>query len=159
MKEEEQRQKDIVDSLNRGTSTLEELSQRYGISKQGISHIYYTSTNAPDGTLRQIRKERLSKEKDNRLKNIKFVCQGCKKPVSFEDGKYLHKYCRDCHKLTQYKRRDVTVTNMCSVCHKPYHPFVNANKEKRSIGYFCSRDCYSKSPIKPRRPKKTPQTS
>lgn len=142
-----ERDKTILDTLNEGKTSVAELGRRFNISRERVSQIYYRITGFPRGTLKRVKKFR-----DTTV--IKFVCSGCQKPITVGEGKYLHKYCRDCHVISQTTNRIPKVTATCTACGKKYHPLsISARRNKIQIGTFCSFDCYVKHPVRIGRPK------
>ena len=145
MKNIEGRNQDIVQQLTDGTASIVSLGIKYNISRERVSQIYYKATGESRGKLRTKRNELRKDNKEAFLNSVKFACAGCHKEVTQRDGHYKRKYCKDCHTLSQYRKRALDVTYQCSTCGKDYHPFSNS-KHKRAMGQFCSLDCYYKFP-------------
>lgn len=141
----EERNLDIVQQLTDGTASIVSLGNKYNISRERVSQIYYKATGEDRGKLLSRRKDIRTQDRAEFLMSIKFKCAGCGKEVSRAEGRYKRKYCADCHFLSQYHKRALDVTYKCSTCGKDYHPFANS-KHKRVMGQFCSLDCYYKFP-------------
>lgn len=139
----EERGKHIVASLDAGTESIVTLGNKYGVTRERISQIYYTLTGKKRGTLKTHRKELRNSVKEEALNSYKFTCAGCGKDVSHREGHYKRKFCLDCHELSQNKKRSLETTYECTTCKKQYHPFTNSRHSRKS-GYFCSLICYHK---------------
>lgn len=145
-----ERDKTIAECLSAQTKTVGELGREFGISRERVCQIYSKVTGLPRGSLVKIKQHH-----DNMA--TKFICLGCSTPVSILEGKYLHKYCKDCHKLSQTSNRLMKLTFTCTHCSKKYHPLsISARnalkKDSRKIGNFCSFDCYLSHGVKVGRP-------
>lgn len=146
-----ERDKIIVESLTTQIKSVGELGRDFGISRERVCQIYSRITGNPRGTLRKVKKHH------NEMA-IKFVCLGCSTPVTVKDGKYLHKYCRDCHKISQTSNRMLKLTFSCTHCGKKYHPLSisarnSVKKTQSRVGSFCSFQCYTDHGVKIGRPR------
>lgn len=144
-----ERDKKIVDCLSTQTKTVKELTAEFGISRERVCQIYSKVTGLPRGSLVKI------KQHHNDM-SVRFVCLGCSIPVTVKEGKYLHKYCKDCHKISQTSNRMLRLTFTCTHCGKKYHPLSisarNLAKKKKRLGNFCTFKCYTDYGMKVGRP-------
>lgn len=132
------RNKQIVERLDSGNVSMNKLSKELGMTRQRISQIYYKTSGKIAGLFRLQKKSNSKIKKDNKLSDVKFICAGCNKSVTYKDGKHLSKYCRECHSKNKQGQRNLNITLNCETCRKEYHPF----RSKQSQGNYCSRKCF-----------------
>lgn len=128
-----ERNKIIVDSLLNGTKSTKQLAIDLKISPQRIFQIFYAQTGLPDGFIKELKKKR-------KLNKVKFICKGCGVAVTVGEGLHLHKYCKNCHKVSSEKHRIMGITYKCQNCSKSYHPL--AISVRNSKNKYCSHSCY-----------------
>jgi predicted RNA-binding Zn-ribbon protein involved in translation (DUF1610 family) len=131
----ENRDKIIVDAIDKDNMSVGELGKMFDISRERVCQIYYRITGHARGYIRKQRKIKASKV-------TKFICSGCGWPVSVKEGRYLHKYCRSCHDISQKEHRIMSLKYVCDNCKRQYHPL--ALSTRKSNKKFCSFDCYIK---------------
>lgn len=141
----EERQKFIVANLSSGNMSMVDLGKKFGISRERISQIYYTAIGSKKrGSLLKNRRERQRQNREAWLNSIKYNCASCGTPVAQRESQHKKTYCQKCHTISQKERRSMQTTLECTRCGKAFHPFYNCKLgQKRKIGYFCSRECYT----------------
>lgn len=137
----------IVALADTGKYTLEELGQKFGLTRERIRQIYKAMTGLHYRVRIDKNKVKRVVEKKVKMNQVVYNCVGCGIPVK---RKYRHgKYCDYCHILSSIRRRSLLKTFVCVFCGEKYHPIYNYKSpsimKKKTIGNcFCSMDCYSK---------------
>ena len=132
---------EITRLIDLGEYTLQELSERYNITRERIRqiHFHYSHTGAKAYQAR-------NREVAENIKKIeglqtKFICAECGARVTNGDLN-LRKYCRACHNWLRKEQRDGATTLSCLYCHKPFHPHRNTKYNKLGHSLFCTQRCY-----------------
>jgi hypothetical protein len=138
------RNKSIIEDLNKGSSSMSKLAKLYGVSKQRISEIYHRAIGQKQGYYFNQKRVIGQQAKEKQLSQVKFNCVACGIPVTYREAGRRSKYCAMCHKQSQYGQKDMNITIPCRECSKQFHPY----RSKRTLNNYCSRECFHKSRIK-----------
>lgn len=129
-----ERNEKLIEMCETGQYTLQEVGEKFGISKQRVSEIYkkpYTKNRE--------RKVQLNKQKLIQKENsIRFYCKACGVGVLTKDGFHLSKLCRSCHDILENDRNPY-IKRTCP-CGREFHPIRWERVQKRNR--YCSRKCY-----------------
>jgi len=136
----------IVEFGDKGTKTLSELGEEFGISRERVRQIYFRQTGKPF-TSRILNVRRIGaavrEGARRRLETSKPVkCAGCRKPYQRYD--FRQRYCTDCQTIRR-NQRDPRITLRCFNCKKDFHPLLNAVYSLQNRAKFCTIACYTSS--------------
>ena len=136
-----------------GTYTLQEIGEKYGISRERVRQVWKRAKGYGFDAHRLRLKHLWELSHEEHLKEIKFVCTGCEKPITFKEGFHKSKYCNDCRILYTTINIDLSRWHICKTCGIKFRPkvrFAHHRNPKtyhgRYRGYFCSKKCYFGSP-------------
>lgn len=145
----ERKKEKLLKESATGNFTLEQLGEKYGVTRERIRQIYKKATGLPYRTFiltQRIKREELYNKK------VKFICGNCEITVLYKDDKRsgASKYCKECRKLEtgEIANVDLKRWHVCKTCGISFHPKFRGIKSGKSKykGYFCSAKCYFKSP-------------
>jgi Zn finger protein HypA/HybF involved in hydrogenase expression len=150
LNKKEDRNRKLIEMLDTGDYSLQDVADKFEISRQRVHEIYTRETGSDGFNVRR-KKSRKKNAMKNYLERFEFAfyCKGCGRAVRKGWTKARHynatrtKYCPWCHAITK-KKRDPRITFTCAYCAKEFHPFYNWMSTE---GYprFCSRECYGKA--------------
>ena len=131
----------IVRLLNSGRYTLQEIGNKYNISRERVRKIYADETGKPYQLRRNFEsrlKQALIKKKEL---SVKFICAGCHKPATYSEVSRRKKLCSNCHDLLIKQHRNPYIVAQCAVCGVKFHPFRDLQYHRKSKKLFCSNKC------------------
>ena len=138
------RNKEMVNLLKTGEFTLQQVGEKYGISRERVRQLYKVTTKKPYTTLvekkqRNRRKTRMI-EVETRKHTVSFYCRDCNQPV-FGSEYHPHQkiICKNCYMGYKKELRIWNRINTCTQCEKPFHPYRSTPNQ-----IFCSSACYTK---------------
>lgn len=142
-----ERIKEIVKFVESGQYTLQQVADKYNLSRERIRQIYKRETKKSTQNYRNQKKTKSLQEREEKRKireqQVKFLCQGCKTPVFNIEGVRLKIFCSKCSQLN-YEQREVGITVTCDGCGEKFHPY----KGRRYINlksHFHDQECYKNS--------------
>lgn len=135
---------EIVQDVDLGTKTLNDIGKFYGISRERVRQIYKEHTGKP--ARNRILNKQSEKEKTQQelLQKVKYTCVGCAKSVTHKEAGRKHKYCRRCHRIFK-SYRDPQRIYQCRMCNSDFHPLRIVRYSDKEKGDYCSMSCYKKS--------------
>lgn len=135
------RNKLLLRNLRSGNFTLQDVSDRYGITRERVRQIWKASEGKGFTKFRDKQKRTKARERKEFLKTIKFHCSACKKPVTHKEAFRKHNLCKRCSYILMVLKRDPYVLFTCEICGREYHPQRN-HKAYNSKRKFCTTECY-----------------
>jgi hypothetical protein len=136
----EKRDKRINTLLDSGMFTLQQLGDRYGLTRERIRQI---------GQRTYIeRMARLKKEKNERylkwLTETRYKCNACHTKVTNKEAKETHSFglCRRCKIILKVQQRDPYTLLKCNNCKIKYHPFRVRRYQGNFKKNFHNMGCY-----------------
>ena len=119
-----------IEALFKGGLTLQEVGDKYGLTRERIRQVYIKKTGVNIKNVREIQQE---------LQYGKSNCEYCGK--EYVQKHKLSKYCsyecrRECHFYTY------NTINICKVCGLGFS--FQLTKRNRSRGIYCSKICWGK---------------
>ena len=116
----------IVSMLDTGDYTLEAVGKVVGLTRERVRQIYKRQTGNSYGRKYGLKRVELRKEKfKESLKEFKFNCKGCKKPVTKGEASHKSQFCIACHNIWAIDNRDPKVTKVCIGCGIKFNPLRN----------------------------------
>jgi len=131
----------IVRLLNSGRYTLQEIGNKYKISRERVRKIYKNETGKPY----QLHKHYEYQLKQAFLKKkeltIKFICAGCHKAATYHEVSRKKKLCSNCNDLLIKRHRNPYILAQCAICGVKFHPFRDLQYHNDSKKLLCSNRC------------------
>jgi rRNA maturation endonuclease Nob1 len=144
--ESQQRERNlkIVNLLNSGDYTLQQVSNMFGITtRERVRQIYISITNKPYAKKYGEKQKNIKEiKKLEKLREVKYRCRGCGKLVTYGESKQKNRYCLDCFNILNVENRLPYVLLQCLGCSKKFHPFRNWQLVKAAT-LFHSMECYT----------------
>lgn len=142
----QERNKEIVAKLQTGLYTLEQLAQEYSLTRERIRQLHKNITGSAS-TAHNDRKRLLREQSEQKhLQQIKMRCSGCKKEITYQEGRQRKKYCNDCHNIRMNLYRNPEIQNTCVNCGITFNPKANYKApsivRKSKTGLFHNKICY-----------------
>lgn len=133
----------MVQQLEGRLSTMESLAEKYNISRQRVSEIFYKTSGRPKGWLKFQKKIERDTKKEIKLNETNYICANCGRNVTHKNTKHKSKYCDMCHTKNGDRQKNLNITLRCEVCRRKYHPY----RTKRTQHNYCGRTCFHRSRI------------
>ena len=136
----------MVSSLLTGAYTLEEIGEKYGITRERVRQIFKRKTGLPYYHRKlESQKARVEAYKKE-MEAIKFYCTICDEPVKRKDSGSLMNHCPECWVKREKigNLRDIKTTFICDECGDSFHPYRNWRYLKNKPR-FCVNTCYEKA--------------
>ncbi len=137
------RNKEIAKMLETGNFTLQQVGEKYGISRERVRQLYRTCRKKPYTTVlkkqKKLRKREKETERETRKQTVSFYCRDCNQPVPLSEPHYHQKIiCRSCYLKYKKELREWRITKICKQCGKTFHPYANNTQQ-----FLCSNACYT----------------
>ena len=84
----------ILEELKQGEYSLQEIGNHFGLSRERIRQIWVEKIGGSYDLHNKYKKQ----FKERQRQTIRFICPGCKTPVTFEQARWSTKYCKSCAK-------------------------------------------------------------
>jgi DNA-directed RNA polymerase subunit M/transcription elongation factor TFIIS len=134
----------IVQLLNSGRYTLQEIGNKYNITRERVRKIYANETGQPYQLHRKF-ESRLKQAKIKKKElSVKFICAGCHKPATYSEVSRKKKLCSNCHDLLINQHRNPYIVLQCVVCGATFHPFRDLQYQHKTKNFLCSNRCRMK---------------
>ena len=134
---------EIVELMNTGGYTLQQVGDRYRVSRERIRQIYKEATGKG---VNSFRKQRSLAKREIWLNEIAFICSGCMFPIKRKDrNQGQHSLCSKCRHIQVVEQRDPTLLYPCVWCPRKFHPYRNTKYGYacfKNRNLFCKMKCY-----------------
>jgi len=133
--------KEIVELMNTGEYTLQQIGDRYRVTRERIRQIYKEATGKG---VNSFRKQRTLAKREIWLNEIAFICKGCTFPIKRKDRKRGQRnFCSKCRHIQVVEQRDPRVLHSCVWCPGKFHPYRNIKYTYfKNRNLFCNQKCY-----------------
>lgn len=137
------RNREMATMLETGNFTLQQVGEKYNISRERVRQLYRVIAKKPYTTLlakrRRIQRRIKIIEEETRKNTVSFYCRDCNQPVPLSEAHYHQKIiCRNCYQKYQRELRSWRITRSCKQCGKTFHPYTSNTQQ-----FLCSNACYT----------------
>ena len=140
-----QRDREIIEALDSGEVTLQQVGDRYGITRERVRQIYKreTGASAKDNRLSLLRKKR-AEEHVQKLKESEYDCSACGDHVIPTTLKRNQpgdrRLCEKCRHILKVEGRDPFTLVECLWCKVSFHPNRMYGRLAMQDPKYCSRE-------------------